>query len=446
MYIATGLGVVLLLVSWLWPERGEALTPKQPAALVEVAIPPATAWLEPIDLTALPAPRPQARRQHARTPDQAPWKEISVRPGDSLARIFQRAGLRAADLQALLDSGPEASRLTRIHPGETLAYRTNADGRLTYARYQLDPLRSLNFERPGGAGSFSVVKDQREPEIRTAFVEGTIESSLFLAAARHGLSDNLIMSLAQVFQWDIDFVHDIRRGDRFAVLYEERWLGDERIGTGAILAAEFVNRGRAHEAVRYLDEGGDADYYSPEGRSMRRAFLRAPVEFSRISSNFNLRRMHPIHNRVAPHRGIDYAAPTGTPIVAAGDGVVTTAASHHANGNYIIIRHGEQYQTKYLHLHRFARGVRNGARVRQGQVIGQVGATGWATGPHLHYEFLVNGVHQNPRTVRLPQADPIAASELPRFQRSTQPLLAELRSARSEATQLAAARADSGSG
>ncbi len=371
----------------------------------------------------LPAPKPAAA---------LPWQEERVRSGDSLARIFHRRGLRASELHALLESGSEARRLTRIHPGETLKYRIDDDGRLLAVRYEFSRLEAMEATRPNASATFTSRLVKRTPEIRIAFREGRIDSSLYLAATRAGLENSTIMNLANVFQWDIDFVHDIRRGDSFHVLFEEHWIDGEKIGNGPIVAAEFVNRGRTHRAVRYTASDGRSDYYAPDGRSMRRAFLRAPVEFSRISSNFNMRRMHPIHNRVVPHRGIDYAAPTGTPVMAAGDGVVTTAASHHANGNYIIIRHGEQYQTKYLHLHRFARGVRSGARVRQGQVIGYVGMTGWATGPHLHYEFLVNGVHQNPRTVNLPQAEPIAESERQRFLESTREVMASLLEKRSD--------------
>ena len=374
------------------------------------------------------------------------WQTERVRNGDSLARIFHRNGLRAAELQAILDSDPLARRLTRIHPGEVLKYQTDDAGRLLAVRYEFSRLEAVESVRADAGSRFATQLVKRTPETRLAFSEGRIESSLFVAAARSGLDDATIMELANVFQWDIDFVHDIRRGDSFHVVHEERWFDGEKIGNGPIVAAEFVNRGRSHRAVRYTDSEGRTDYYADDGRSMRRAFLRAPVEFSRISSNFNMRRMHPIQNRVMPHRGIDYAAPTGTPVAAAGDGVVTTAASHHANGNYIVVRHGEQYQTRYLHLSRFGRGIRSGARVRQGQVIGYVGMTGWATGPHLHYEFLVNGVHQNPRTVNLPQAEPIAERERARFMETTRPLLAKL-SAKPSDEQLALSESDdSGSG
>jgi murein DD-endopeptidase MepM/ murein hydrolase activator NlpD len=227
------------------------------------------------------------------------------------------------------------------------------------------------------------------------------------------------MRLAQIFQWDIDFVLDIRPGDEFFVLFEELYFEGEFVGYGDILAAEFVNQGRRYRAVQYQTQSGRKDYFTPDGISMRKAFLRAPVEFSKISSRFNMRRLHPVRKTVRPHRGIDYAAPIGTPILAAGDGRINTATRNRANGRYIIINHGQQFVTKYLHLSKFARGIKAGKRVKQGQVIGYVGATGLVTGPHLHYEFLVNGVHMNPRTVALPKAKSIAKGELPQFALAT---------------------------
>lgn len=449
--LAIGLALTLSFLILLLPqgEDGSGTLPVAEASLLAAEEPAAPAratgiaghltFAEPeaaVLPELLPAPEPTA---------EVTWQRERVRRGDSLARIFQRQGLRAAELHAILESGKEAKRLTRIHPGEVLQYRTDGDGRLLAVRYEFSPLEAMEATRPDASSRFTSRLVQRSPETRIAFSEGRIDSSLFVAAARSGLPDATIMNLANIFQWDIDFVHDIRPGDSFHVLYEQKWLDGEMIGNVAIVAAEFHNRGRIHRAVRYTSSEGHTNYFTPEGRSMRRAFLRAPVEFSRISSNFNMRRLHPIHNRVVPHRGIDYAAPTGTPIMAAGDGVVTTAASHHANGNYVIIRHGEQYQTKYLHLHRFGRGIRSGARVRQGQIIGYVGMTGWATGPHLHYEFLVNGVHQNPRTVNLPQAEPIAESERARFLATTRDLIAALAEQRSD-EQIALANQSSAAG
>jgi murein DD-endopeptidase MepM/ murein hydrolase activator NlpD len=352
----------------------------------------------------------------------------TVRPGDSMARIFQRQALAPRTLHTLLDSDPLARRLRQIHPGQELTFVTDEDNQLISLTYGTGPMRSLVFERDGA--SFRAREVSREPERILGVRQGTINSSLFLAGQAVGLNEDITLRLAQIFQWDIDFVLDIRTGDEFSLLFEELYLDGEFIGFGAILAAEFTNRGRTYRAVRYTDLDGRSSFYTPEGRNMRKAFLRAPLEFTRISSNFNPQRLHPIHNRVVPHRGIDYAAPTGTPVMAAGDGRVITAGRTTPNGNYIILQHGSNIQTKYLHLSRFARGISAGTRVRQGQVIGYVGATGWATAPHLHYEFLVNGVHRNPRTVELPNADPVPKAELDRFHAHTAPLVAMLDSER----------------
>jgi murein DD-endopeptidase MepM/ murein hydrolase activator NlpD len=274
-------------------------------------------------------------------------------------------------------------------------------------------LQSVTYRRMDGG--FSSERTTRQPEIRRNWAAIEIESSLFLAGKAAGLSSNLILEVANVFGGVIDFVLDPRRGDTLEVLFEEHYLDGQKLRDGNVIAAAFTNRGERFEAFRYHDANGYSSYYSSDGVSMRKAFLMAPVDFTRISSNFNLRRLHPIYKTTRPHRGTDYAAPTGTPVYASGDGRVIEAGYSRANGNYVFIQHGEQYITKYLHLNK--RKVRKGQRVSQSQVIGTVGSTGAATGPHLHYEFLVNGVHRNPRTIhkQLPKAKALPADELPRF-------------------------------
>jgi len=253
------------------------------------------------------------------------------------------------------------------------------------------------------------------------------------------------MELAGIFGGVIDFLLDTRRGDRFNLLYEEKYLDGEYIGNGAILAAQFTNQGETYTAVRYVNTSGDSDFYNPDGESMRKAFLRNPVDFTRISSSFSLSRKHPILNTIRAHKGTDYAAPTGTPVVAAGDGRITWAARNGSFGKLVVVQHGERFQTKYAHLNDYARGVKNGARVRQGQVIGYVGATGSATGPHLHYEFLMDGVHRNSRTIheQLPKAESVPAKELPRFHDHSQALLARLEANTSDTRNIALNTVDS---
>lgn len=364
-------------------------------------------------------------------------RQTRVKPGDSLARIFKQEGISARELALLLESEPLGRRLKSIFPGHGFTFTLTDDNTLVKLAYTPGPLETLEFERVGDA--FVGREVIREPTRSKAYRHGAIDHSLFVASQRAGLNDALTMRLAQIFQWDIDFVLDIRSGDEFHVIFEELYIDDEFVGYGNILAAEFVNQKQSYQAILYTDVHGDSNYYNPQGDSMRKAFLRAPVEFTRISSNFNLRRVHPLFKRTMPHRGIDYAAPSGTPILASGDGRVKIASRTQANGNYVVLQHGEQFVTKYLHLSKFARGVKAGARVKQGQVIGYVGATGWATAPHLHYEFLVNGVHKNPRTVTLPHAEPVPSQEMERFAESAEPLLALLDSYKQQ-TQIALAR------
>ena len=358
---------------------------------------------------------------------ELPWREFKIRSGDSLASIFNKAGLSPRELHDVISLGPDTAVLGKIMPGQAIKIRKDKTGKLQDLAYEVNRLKTLHVM--GTEGGFTSEWTLLEPEVilnyKTAIITAD-NPSLYHAGKDAGLSDNLIMKLAYVFQWDISFALDLRQGDSFTVLYEDIYVEGEKIRQGDILAAEFSNYGKNYAAVRYVDGDGRRDYFTPEGRSLRKAFLRDPVHFSHVSSSFNLRRLHPIHKKVMPHRGIDYAANKGTPVVASGDGKVSIARQNSASGRYVVIQHGQQYTTKYLHLSAFAKGIRSGASVKQGQTIGYVGATGWATAPHLHYEFLVNGVHRNPRTVKLPKADPIHASNLPVFRQATAALLAQL--------------------
>ncbi len=373
----------------------------------------------PVSAAASPDPLPSRP-----VPTNTTTKKVRVAPGDNLALLFQKQGLSPQELHRLVTTKPLGSRLKEIFPGHELRFTVDEQNTLVKLTYSPGPLEVLEFTRIGDA--FEGVEVVSEPERVTAYKHGTIDHSLFIASQRAGLDDSLTMRLAHIFQWDIDFVLDIRAGDEFYVLFQELYLGDRFIGYGKILAAEFINQGESYKAVLYTDTRSAESYYDPRGLSMKKDFLRAPVSFTRISSNFNLRRKHPLWKRTMPHRGIDYVAPRGTPILASGSGKVLQANRSKANGNFVVIRHGEQFVTKYLHLSKFARGVRSNARVEQGQTIGYVGATGWATAPHLHYEFLVNGVHKNPRTVKLPDADPVPNSEIDRFSQLSIPLFSLL--------------------
>jgi murein DD-endopeptidase MepM/ murein hydrolase activator NlpD len=357
------------------------------------------------------------------TPPSLPaieWHEFKVGNGDTLSDIFNRAGLSATDMMNIVNSGPLGKSLTRIYPGQSISFARDASGQLTDLRHHLSKLETTHFVlNEEGINAEKIVLT---PDVYVQYKTATIDSSLFLAGQKAGLSQNQIMEIAGVFSGVIDFVLDPRKGDTFSVLYEELFLEGEKIGDGDIIAAQYNGDDGEYTAYRYTDQNGNIGYYTPEGVSMRKAFLRAPLDFTRISSSFNMRRKHPIHNKIKAHRGIDYAAPRGTPIYAAGDGRVVKAGYSKANGNYVFIQHGEQYVTKYLHLHK--RSVKQGDRVRQKQIIGSVGSTGYATGPHLHYEFLVNGVHRNPRTIvdKLPKAKSIDKREMARFSEATRPI------------------------
>lgn len=362
------------------------------------------------------------------------WEELTIKEGDSLARIFSRHHLQARQLHDILQSGPIARKLKRIYPGQRLRLRTSPDSGLLELVYEIDAMNSVHIVRKDD--DFDAQLVVKVPERRTAHATGTIENSLFLAAQKAGLPENLTMELAGVFGWDIDFALDIRSGDRFTVLYEELYLDGERIGTGNILAAEFINQGKTFQAIRYADAHGRTDYYTPKGRSLRKTFLRTPVAFSRISSRFSNGRRHPVLNRIRAHKGVDYAAPRGTPVKATGAGRIVWRARKGGYGKTIVIQHGSRYSTLYAHLSRYQRGLKNGSRVQQGQIIGYVGATGLATGPHLHYEFRVNGVHRNPLTVKLPDAAPLPARFREDFRQVSQSSLALLEMAKNSALAL----------
>ena len=361
------------------------------------------------------------------TPPPAPSLETfttQVQPGDSLSLIFERHGFTARDLHLLVESGPLGKQLKDIYPGYEIEFGRDAEHNLIHLKYRPGRWKTVEFQRVGD--EFEGSTEVKTPDAVESYRHATIDHSLFLACRRIGLDDAFAMELAEIFRWDIDMFLDIRKGDEFHVLYEEHQIDGQFADFGDILAAEFINRGKSYKAVRYIDHVGGPRYYTPSGDNLRKAFLRAPLKYSRISSNFSLRRVHPLWNKTMPHLGIDYAAPAGTPVRAAGDGHVVTRSKSPSKGNYLVLQHGERYQTKYLHLSRFARGVEPGSQVEQGQVIGFVGATGWATGPHLHYEFLVDGKHTNPSRIQLPPAEPITADESERFDASTKPLLVAL--------------------
>jgi murein DD-endopeptidase MepM/ murein hydrolase activator NlpD len=347
---------------------------------------------------------------------------LTIRRGDTLDKLFRKNDLDLGQLSEIAKLDEARERFRRLKPGDEFVIKHD-NGDLKSMSTNLSLTQALHIELTDEGYEAEFIDRPIEKRKRLAY--GVIESSLFESAAAAGLSDRVIMNIAGIFAWDVDFVLDIREGDNYYVQYEEIWQDGEHVMDGEIIAAEFNNNGRNHKAIRFVDDDGRSDYFTPEGHSVRKAFIRAPVDFTRISSNFNPRRRHPILNTIRAHRGVDYAAPRGTPIRAAGDGKVIFRGQKSGYGNTIILQHGGNITTLYAHMSRFAQ-PRVGSRVRQGQTIGYVGATGLATANHLHYEYRLNGVHRNPRTVELPQADPIDARYRERFLAAVEPILEEL--------------------
>lgn len=349
------------------------------------------------------------------------WVEVRVRSGQTLESIFRERGFSATLLHRVVHLDNITRGLRKIRPGDLFEFRTNGTGDLQQMRYAMNESQYLLVNQEGEALWAEVQDREILTEVQEA--DGVINSSLFLAAREAGLSDPMIMDLANIFGWDIDFVLDIREGDRFFLVFEKLYRDGEFLRDGRILAATFINQGERFQAVRFESSNG-SDYFAPDGRNMRKEFLRAPLNFSYISSGFNPRRMHPILKRVRPHNGIDYYAPRGTPVYAAGAGTVIRSAYSNANGHHVFIQHANNIVTKYLHFTN--RAVKQGQKVRQGQTIGYVGSTGLASGPHLHYEFVVKGVHRNPRTVPLPKVEPLEGGMLAAFHQHAAPLLTRL--------------------
>jgi murein DD-endopeptidase MepM/ murein hydrolase activator NlpD len=324
----------------------------------------------------------------------------------------------------LLKAKPHGRWLERLIPGQVLEFTLDQSRSLVGLDLELDQTRRLKFLRHGAGFKSEIIEVPLERRIAHAAEQ--IEDSLFLAGQRAGLSNKVIMELVEIFGWDIDFALDIRSGDSFLVMFEELFKDGEKVGDGNILAAEFINRKERYRAVRYEDPNGRASYFTPDGTSMRKAFLRTPVKFGRVSSRFNLRRRHPVLHRIRAHRGVDYAAASGTPVRATGDGKIIYVGRKGGYGRTVILRHGSTYSTLYAHLRRYAKGIRSGRRVQQGQVIAYVGRSGLATGPHLHYEFRVRGKHRNPLTVKLPKAAPVPTALKADFELKTKDLVAQL--------------------
>ena len=387
------------------------------------ASPPIAAALPQPAASAAPSPEPAPPPIVAQQASVASIIEVVVGRNDTLDAIFRRMALNKSDLAAIRNLPGIRQSLDFLKPGDSIKL-THTDGDIKELTRKVSETQTLDVVRQDGGFEAKMIDNPVQVRIRTA--RATIDSSLFQAAGAADISDTVALKLANVFAWDIDFVLDIREGDRFTAVYEQVFQDGKYLRDGEVLAAEFVNNGKVYRAVRFVADDGHAGYYSPTGLAMRKAFLRAPLEFTRVSSAFNPHRRHPILNLIRGHMGTDYAAPIGTPVHAAGDGRVSFVGQRGGYGNAIVLSHGASISTLYGHMSRFARNIHVGTRVQQGEVIGYVGMTGLATGPHLHYEYLTNGVHRNPQTVQLPGAEPLRAQDLQRFREMAAPLLADL--------------------
>jgi len=419
-WFGVGLGVPLLglaLLSSIGTPTDTTPPPATPivAASAGVEVTVAALVAEPIIYTGIPlvlAPEPDYETL-----------TLTIRSGDTFDQLFRKNDLDIGDLATIASLDEAGGKFRTIKPGDVFEI-THDEGRLVSMYSALSLTSALKIDKKDAGFSAEIV--ERPIELRKRLAYGLIDTSLFESAAAAGLSDKLIMNIAGIFAWDVDFVLDIRTGDNYYVQWEEVWQDGEFVTDGEIIAAEFNNNGRTSRAIRFVDDTGRSDYFTPDGHSVRKAFIRAPVDFTRVSSNFNPNRRHPILNTIRAHRGVDYAAPRGTPIKAAGDGKVIFRGVKNGYGNAVILQHGGNITTLYAHMSKYAAKARIGSRVRQGQTIGYVGATGLANANHLHYEYRISGVHRNPRTVQLPRANPISEKYRTQFFTTAAPILEEL--------------------
>ena len=387
-------------------------------------------------------PSPEKYKLEAPLSTQARRLQSTVQSGDSLFKIFTRLGLSHSTLDKIVSSYDDpASPLRYIYPGQTIDFTVDSDtNALVEFAFDKDRLTQVIISR-NEDGEFIVNERSRIVQVETAFAEGHVTGAFYLAAKEAGITDKTILQFVDIFAWDLDFTQDIRENDSFQIAYERNHLDDGTVEPGRILTARFVNRGKPITAIAFTDPAGKTSYYTPEGNNVRKAFLRSPVDFARISSHFNLNRKHPVLHTIRAHKGVDYAARRGTPVKATGDGKVIFKGRKGGYGRVVILQHGKEYSTLYAHLQGYAKQLSEGDRVKQNEIIGFIGSSGLATGPHLHYEFRVNNVHKNPLTVKFPNAAPVSKKHRAAFEETARLRLAELNAlqqttvAHSDATQ-----------
>lgn len=352
------------------------------------------------------------------------WREERIGRGETLPSLLQRLGINAEDRQEFNSAVRQSNSIGPLIPGRSVLARVSSNGRLLLLRYLASDTTLVSVNRI--KQSFQVTQQTIQPQMRPVMRSGAVQGSLFGATDAADVPDKIASEMAEAFSGDIDFHKDLRRGDHFSVVYEAFYFDGQLIKTGRLLAAEFINQNEAYRAVYFKDPQGRDGYFNAEGQSLKRAFLKSPMPFDRISSGFTTARLHPVLQIMRAHKGVDYAAPTGTPVRAVSDSVVSFVGKQGGYGNLIVLNHQAPYSTAYGHLSRFGKGIKRGGKVSQGQVIGYVGATGLASGPHLHYEFRVNGTQRNPLAMKLPTAYPLDSRYRAQFAAHAQPLTARL--------------------
>ncbi len=352
------------------------------------------------------------------------WREERIGRGETLSSLLQRLGINPEDRQEIISAARQSKSIDGLIPGHSVLARVSSSGRLLLLRYLVSDTSLVSINR--NKDSFQVTQQPIQAEMRPVMRSGSVQGSLFGATDAADVPDRIASEMADAFSGDIDFHRDLRRGDHFSVVYEAFYFNGQLVKTGRLLAAEFVNQGQSYRAVYFKDPQGRDGYYSAEGQSLKRAFLKSPMPFDRISSGFTLARLHPVLQIWRSHKGVDYAAPTGTPVRAVADSVVSFVGRQGGYGNLVVLNHQSPYSTAYGHLSRFGKNIKRGSRISQGQVIGYVGATGLASGPHLHYEFRVSGTQRNPLAMKLPTAYPLENRYRAQFAAYAQPLTARL--------------------
>ena len=370
-----------------------------------------------------PTKKVVAKKQEKKRKDNE-WQTVNPRSGDSMAIIFRRIGLSAQNLHAALKNNPHAKVLTSIKPGQKLQFLINK-GKLEKLIIPMNDIQSLTVYRQGSL--YKTQLDSKKTTTQNQYITGTVKGSIYTTAQRLNIPPKLVSQMIQVLNKQINLSHSIRAGDQFSIVYEAQYIKDKKVGTGDLLAVSYTNRGKTFQAIRHTNAHGENEYYTPNGGSFKKAFSRYPIKFSHISSTFALSRYHPILHYKRAHKGIDLAAPIGTPIQATGDGVIAVIDRHNGYGNMIKIKHDKKFSTVYGHMLRFQKGLSKGSRVKRGQVIGYVGQTGLATGPHCHYELHVNNQPRNPTTIGLPTAAPVPAREMASFKAKSRALFARLK-------------------